>query len=104
MGLLIIHGVIALLLVGMGIIIKHFGGESLIAGYNTASKEAQDYMRAKGIGRFIGDYLYLLAAIIILGSIGYSFDLNYSITISWILFIIVTILMVIKAQKFTPQK
>jgi hypothetical protein len=60
---------IVVLLAGIATVIKYFGGEGMIAGYNAASSAEQKYMSEKGIGTFIGNYLYFLAGIILAGTL-----------------------------------
>jgi flagellar basal body-associated protein FliL len=38
-----------LFIAGLATIVRFFGGEGLIAGYNTASAEEKAYMKEKGI-------------------------------------------------------
>ena len=41
---------VVFLLAGLATVIKYFGGEFLISGYNTSSADEQKYMKEKGIG------------------------------------------------------
>lgn len=93
---------VAALLAGLATIIKYFGGEGMIAGYNTASPAEQKYMSEKGIGAFIGNYLYLLAGIMLAGFLSKKAGLAWGEDVSWILFAVVIIIMVIRAQRFNP--
>ncbi len=62
MGELIINLLVAGLLIFFGVAIKYFKAYGLISGYNTASKEEQEYMASQGIGDFMGLQLILMAA------------------------------------------
>jgi len=94
---------IVFLLVGLGTLIKYFGGEGLISGYNTASAEKQKYAREKGVGKFIGNYLYLLAAVILAGYLLQKAGVPWAEQISWAVFIIIVlIIMPIQARRFNP--
>jgi len=93
---------VVFLLAGLATLIKHGGAEGLIAGYNTASKEAQKYMAEKGIGKFTGNYLYLLAAIILAGYLAQKAGFPWGRDLSSALFTAVIIMMVIRARRFNP--
>ena len=93
---------IVVLLAGLATIIKYFGGEGMIAGYNTASPAEQKYMSEKGIGAFIGNHLYLLAGIILAGYLGKKAGFVWGEDISWGLFVVVIIVMLIRARRFNP--
>lgn len=91
-----------LLLVVLATIIRFFGGEMLIAGYNTASPEERAYMKEKGIGKFAGNYLYGLAAIILAGFLLKKAGLPYAQDISWAVFVVVILVMIIRVRRFNP--
>ncbi len=93
---------IVALLAGIATVIKYLGGEGMIAGYNTASPAEQKYMSEKGIGAFIGNYTYLLAGIILAGYLVEKAGFAWGEDISWVLFAIVIIVMLIRAQRFNP--
>lgn len=93
---------VALLLAVLATIIKYFGGEALIAGYNTSSPAEQKYMRDRGIAAFMGNYLYLLAAIIMAGYLIKKAGFIWGIELSWALFVVVIIVMLIRSRRFNP--
>jgi len=93
---------IVFLLAGLATVIKYFGGEGMIAGYNTASPAEQKYMSEKGVGAFIGNYLYLLAAIILAGFLSKKAGFIWGVDISWALFAVILIVMLIQARRFNP--
>ena len=53
--------ILAILLVGMGIIVLIGKGDNLIAGYNTASKEERAKYEVKKLRLLIGGFLIVLA-------------------------------------------
>ena len=53
--------ILAILLVGMGIIVLIGKGDNLIAGYNTASKEERAKYDVKKLRLLIGGFLIVLA-------------------------------------------
>ena len=93
---------VVLLLAGLATIIKYFGGEFLISGYNTSSPAEQKYMKEKGIGVFMGNYLYFLAVIILAGYLIKKAGFIWGAYISWALFVVVIIVMLIRARRFNP--
>jgi len=95
-------GFIVIMLAVLATIIRFFGGEMLISGYNTSSPEERAYMKEKGIGRFVGNYMYGLAAIILAGFLLKKAGVPYAQDISWVVFIVVILAMVIRARRFAP--
>lgn len=90
------------ILVLLATIIKYLGGEILIAGYNTSSAAARKYMKEKGIGAFVGNYIYLLAAIILAGHLLRRAGFIWGQEVAWGFFIAVIIVMLVKVQRFNP--
>ena len=93
---------VVFLLAGLATVIKYFGGEFLISGYNTSSPAEQKYMKEKGIGAFVGNYLYLLAGIILAGYLVKKAGFVWGADISWALFVVVIVVMLIRARRFSP--
>ncbi len=93
---------IVTMLAGIATLIKYFKGEGMIAGYNTASPEDQKYMAEKGIGNFVGNYLYLLAAAILCGYLAKRAGFAWGQGLSWVLFAAIVIIMLIRARRFNP--
>jgi len=93
---------IACFLAFLATIIKYFGGEGMIAGYNTASKAEQEYMSAQGIGAFVGNYIYFTALVLAGGYLAKRAGFTWGIELSWLLFTIVIFVMVFRAQRFAP--
>lgn len=83
-------------------IIKYFGGEGIIAGYNTASKAEQEYMSAQGIGAFTGNYIYFMTLVLACGYLAKRAGFIWGIELSWYVFTAVIFLMVFRAQRFAP--
>ena len=63
---IIVIGIVALMLIVMGIVILAGKGDNLIAGYNTASKEEKEKYDIKKVRRLIGGLLIVLAPIMLL--------------------------------------
>lgn len=92
---------VGILLIIFGILIKYFKFYWLISGYNTMSKEKRKNVDTEGLGRFMGNFLFLLGGILILGAI-LIFTGNKTIGIIIATFspFIITPYMIIKAQKY----
>ena len=89
-----------LFIAGLATIVRFFGGEGLIAGYNTASAEEKAYMKEKGIGKFVGNYMYGLAAIILTGFLLEKAGVRYAQDIAWAVFAVVIVIMLIRIRRF----
>ncbi|NLW43827.1 MAG: DUF3784 domain-containing protein [Syntrophomonadaceae bacterium] len=92
------------IIVAVGIMIKYFKMSWLIAGYNTSSAEDRRAMSEKGIEDFIGNSMFGLAAILAGGNIGKYLGYYFAQTGSWILFTVVLGYVIIRAQKYVPDK
>jgi len=93
-----------LIIVALGIMIKYFKMSWLIAGYNTSSAEDRRVMSEKGIEKFIGNGMFALASILAGGNIGKYLGNHFAQTGSWILFTAVLGYVIIRAQKYVPDK
>ncbi len=96
--ILILSGIF---LIVLGILIKYFKFYWLISGYNTMSKEKRKNVDTEGLGRFMGNFLFLLGGIITIGALlifaGYK---TIGIIITTAAPFILTPYMIIKAQKY----
>ena len=89
----ILTGIFLLIL---GIIIIKFKMSYLIAGYNTSSKEQKEKYDEKKLVSYIGNFLIISSMILILGSIlTFIFKKSYLIFVSWILFTVYIIVMLV---------
>lgn len=92
---------VGVLCIVLGILIKHFKFYGLISGYNTMSKEKRKNVDADGLGRFMGNLLFILGGIIILGGVliftGYK---AIGITLVIVLPFIIIPYIMIKSQKY----
>lgn len=89
-------------LAAIATIIKYFGGENLIAGYNTSSPTEKRYMAENSIGAFVGNYIYLLALIILGGYLLRRAGFVWGQEVAWGMFIAVIIVMLVQVQRFAP--
>lgn len=93
---------VAGLLILLGVLIKYFKAYDLIAGYNTAPPDIKKYAEEKGLGNFVGNWLFVLALIILAGHIAKINGFVWAEAVSWALFIGVVIYIVIRVQSFSP--
>ncbi len=90
----------AVILVGLGLLIKYKKAYWLIAGYNTMPAEDKKSVDIEGLGRFIANILFVLAAIVLVASIMIIFKQIILSEIAFVLIIPVIIYTLIGAQKF----
>jgi len=72
----------------------------LVAGYNTMPKEKKMKVDTKGLGRLMGFFFYFNGGILIVAGILYLFDIKAVIGPVIVLFVISTVYLLIKAQKY----
>lgn len=79
------------LFIVLGILIRFFKWSWLILGYNTASKEEKAKYDRTALCNFVGNLLFTLAVIMILGAFGESFHLIWVSIVKWALFVVAII-------------
>ena len=90
----------AALFVLLGWAVKYKGAYWLIAGYNTMSAEKQANVDTKGLGSFMGNMLFVLAAVILAAFVCSHLGLYLAATLALVAILPVTIFMIVKAQKY----
>mgnify|MGYP000857333760 FL=1 len=90
----------AALFVLLGWAVKYKGAYWLIAGYNTMSAEKQANVDTKGLGSFMGNMLFVLAAVILAAFVCSHLGLYLAATLAFVAILPVTIFMIVKAQKY----
>ncbi|MBM7614304.1 DUF3784 domain-containing protein [Alkaliphilus hydrothermalis] len=98
-----IVALIAVLFFVLAILIKHFKCYWLIAGYNTASKKEKEKVDIEGLGIFMGNMMYLLSCVMLLGVILRTLGYKLVGDLTWIVVIGITIYMVVKGQRFQSK-
>ncbi len=101
---ILIDWMAVIIILVLGVMIKYLKMHWLIAGYNTSPAEDRRAMSEKGIGGFIGNGLFVLAAVLALGNLGKYLGYPMAQLVSWMLFIVVIGYIMIKAQRFAPEK
>jgi hypothetical protein len=92
--------IIGFMLVFLGLGVHVFKWYFLLSGYNTMPKERKANVDVEGLGRLIGIYSYINGGIFIIAGILYSLGIKFVIAPVIIIFIVMTIYVLIKAQKF----
>ncbi|NLV17751.1 MAG: DUF3784 domain-containing protein [Syntrophomonadaceae bacterium] len=93
-----------ILLIILGVMVKYLKMHWLIAGYNTSPAQARKEMSEKGIGNFMGNMLFVLAGVIALGNLGAQLGYVVAQPVSWGIFLLVVMYIIIGARRFAPEK
>ena len=93
-------GFTVFLLIGLGILIKHYKAYWLISGYNTMSKEKKKNVDVENLAKFIGNTCFAMGAIMFLGTVAITLEQEILGGIIFAAFFPLTIFLIIKAQKF----
>ena len=82
----------------LGALIKYTKWAWLIAGYNTSPQKEKEKYDTDALCNGVGNFLFILGATMLVGSLGEYFNINWLISASWILFVLVTIVFLIYAN------
>lgn len=91
---------VGILMIVLGILIKHFKCYWLISGYNTMSKEKKKNVDTEGLGRFMGNSLFVMGGIFILGSILEYLGIKIGMIASILSLFIIVPYILINSQKY----
>lgn len=91
---------LAALFLVFGILIKKFKFYWLISGYNTASKERREQIDKEGLGRFMGNYFYAMAGLLVVAFLLMWFDFEKISFYVFLLILLSTVYVIIGAQKY----
>lgn len=91
---------ITALFIILGILIKYLGCYWLIAGYNTMPQEKKENVDVEGLGSFLGNSLFLIGGIFLLGTVMNFFGYTLAFILSLASLFLITPYMLIKAQKY----
>jgi len=92
--------IIGFIFIFLGLGVHVFKWYFLISGYNTMSKEKKANVDIEGLARFIGKYGYANGGMLLLAGILYGLGLKFVLAPALVLFIVMTIYVLIKAQKY----
>jgi hypothetical protein len=93
-------GFTVLILIGLGVLVKHYKAYWLISGYNTMSKEKKKNVDIEGLAKFTGNMCFAIGIVMILGTAAISLSQEILGTIIFTAFFPLTVYMIIKAQKY----
>jgi phosphoglycerol transferase MdoB-like AlkP superfamily enzyme len=91
---------VSLLLVGVGILIKHFKWYWLISGYNTMPSQKKKNVDTEGLGNLLGNSMFVIAGILLLGALINSMGYTWGITAAFFIMSIYIICLLVAAQKY----
>ncbi len=92
--------ILALSFIVLGVMIRFFKWYWLIAGYNTMPKERKHQVDAEGLGRFMGNSLFLMAGIMAAGGVMTHYKVPGASLVMPLAITIFVIYILIKAQRF----
>ncbi|MTI96260.1 MAG: DUF3784 domain-containing protein [Firmicutes bacterium] len=98
--MIIVSSFISVMLVVFGLLIKYKQAYWLIAGYNTMPREKQKNVDTEGLGRFIGNTMFVLAGVTLAGGVLSELGVVFMPAATFMLYIPIVIYIVIRAQKF----
>ena len=93
-----IHIGTGLLLIFLGYLIKEKKMTWMIAGYNTSSSKKKDEYDTEALAIGMGNFLYALGGIVLIGALGEIFDYPIIMYISWAVFTIYMVFFLIYAN------
>ncbi len=95
-----IIGSIALVFAVLGAAVKYLKCYWLIAGYNTMSRHKKENVDAAGLGNFLGNWMFVLAGLLLVGVILSRLGLFYADLIGWAIFYGAIVYILIGAQRY----
>ncbi len=81
-----IHILIALLMLVLGYLVKYKRWCWLIAGYNTSSKKEKAQYDTAALCSGVGNFLFILAALLFVAALGEYLDRAWIVSVAWIIF------------------
>ena len=91
---------VAGLFIFMGIGIKYFRWYFLISGYNTMSKKQKENVDTEGLGKLMGNFSFVMAALILISGIAQRNGYRLVVLICMLSIVPLTIVLIILAQKY----
>lgn len=88
----------------MGFTLKYLKWDWLIAGYNTMSKEKKQGVDIEGLRNFLGNSMFIIAGIFLVGFVFALLELRNSVIAAFIIATIYFMFMAIYAQRFNKNK
>lgn len=96
--------IVSIIFIIMGIGIKYFKWDFLIAGYNTMNKEQKEEINVEGLCNSTGNFMLLIAALMLVSSISHKYGYRLFSTISIFSILPLTVVQVVLSQKYDKNK
>ncbi len=93
----------AVMVLIFGLLIKFFKFYNLIAGYNTLPEDQKENVNIEGLANLVGNGLLVMAGVLLLGALLIWLGHSTAFLGSWIVFVIIVIHIVVKAQRFSNK-
>ena len=81
-----IHLLMAVLMAILAYLVKYRKWSFLIAGYNTSSKKEKDKYDTHSLCRGVGNFLFIITGIMLIGAIGEFLELDWLLYSTWFVF------------------
>ncbi len=89
-----------LLMLSLGIAVKYFKCYWLIAGYNTLPRSKKEKVDAAGLGNFLGNGMFLLAALLLAAGLLHWAGVPHVEVVAGVVFFVVIFFLLLKAQRY----
>ena len=93
-----IHALTAAMLIAIGYMVRFKQWSWLIAGYNTSSKDEKDTYDTEALCSGVGNAMFVLGGIVLIGSLGEFLRIAWLWRISWVMFSVVTVIFLVYAN------
>jgi len=93
-----IHILIGLLMIVLGYMVKYRRWSWLIAGYNTSSAEEKDQYDTAALCSGVGNFLFILAALLFIAALGEYMDRAWIVSAAWIMFAAASVVFLVYAN------
>lgn len=92
--------IISIIFFLLGLAMKVFKWDFLIAGYNTMSKEKKENVDKEGLCKATGNFLMIVALLLLINAVTGSYGYRFISLISMLLIFPLTIVFIVAAQKY----
>ncbi len=93
-----IHILIGLLILVLGYLVKYRRWSWLIAGYNTSSAEGKAQYDTAALCSGVGNFLFVLAALLFIAALGEYLDRAWIVSVAWIMFAAASVVFLVYAN------
>ncbi len=93
-----VHGVMALLFVLLGYLVRFRQWAWLISGYNTSSRESRDQYDREALTRGVGNTMFVLAALMVVSALGQWLRVPFLTRVGWGGFVLAILVFLVYAN------